>query len=57
MGGCGLDRACDNINHFGYHIKEIRPVKELGWGVAVPKDLEEKNTELDIPSSGVVSMA
>ena len=24
MGGCGLGRVCDHINHIGYHIKEIR---------------------------------
>ena len=30
MGGRGLGRVCDHINHLGYHIKEIRLLKARG---------------------------
>ena len=43
VGGRGLGRVCDHINHFGYHIKEIRPLK--AWGSAKLKGPWE-NTEI-----------
>ena len=38
MGG-----VCDHINHFCYHIKEIRLLK--AWGAAVLKGLGENTDE------------
>ena len=35
VGGRGLGRACDHINHFGHHIKEI--VLWKAWGAAIEK--------------------
>ena len=43
MGGRGLGRVCDHINHFGYHIKEIGLWK--AWGAVMLKGPGE-NTDI-----------
>ena len=49
MGGRGLGGIRDHINHFGYHIKEIRLLK--AWGHAKLKGPGENTASIMVLTS------
>ena len=53
MGGCGLGKICDHINHFGSHIKEIGLWK--AWGGAMLKGPGENTGFYGIMSASMIT--